>query len=71
MFCGAGIAHVDDPAKKIRLERSLSRGEEEDRFDQGGAAGAQVSDIDLGLDAEVDVGVAVDAFNSRGYLQDL
>ena len=46
MFCGAGIAHVDDPAKEIRLERSLSRGEEEDRFDQGGAAGAQVGDID-------------------------
>ena len=46
MFCGAGIAHVDDPAKKIRLERSLSWGEEEGLFDQGGAARAQVGDID-------------------------
>ena len=46
MFCGAGIAHVDDTAKKIRLERSLSRGEEEGRFDQGGAAGAQVGETD-------------------------
>ena len=46
MFCGAGIAHVDDSTKEIRLERSLSWGEEEDRFDQGGAAGAQVGETD-------------------------
>ena len=57
MFCGAGIAHVDDPAKEIRLERSLSRGEEEDRFDQGGAAGAQV---------DVDVVIGASVFKSKG-----
>ena len=44
MFCGAGIADVDDSTKEIRLEGSLSWGEKEDRFDQGGAARAQVGD---------------------------